>query len=172
MMRKKEFLIITVIIVVILAVIIIMSISNDNTNNEIIKHPMEYEYSFTIDKSLELNSNNLSDIAHATVKLYDSDDKDYYLYLNIENNEFIDKDATIILTITDPIGELITNIDNLTYNESLNGFDITNCIGNYELVSNYLITSNTTQEWEFSVRLINAEDVTESFKASIEFSDK
>ena len=170
MMRKKEFLIITVIIVVILAVIIIMSINNDNTNNEIIKHPMEYEYSFEVDKSLELNSNNLSDTAHATVKLYDSDDKDYYLYLNIENNEFIDKDATIILT--DPSGELITNIDSLTYNESLNGFDITNYIGKYELVSNYLITKNTTQEWEFSVRLINAEDVTESFKASIEFSDK
>lgn len=172
-MRKKETLIISIIVVIILIIIIIMSINNNHKNDNTVKHPDNSEtiYSFAVDKSLELNANNLSNTAHATVKLYDSDDKKYNLYLNIENNAFIDKDATIILTITNPNKEIITNIDNLAYNETLNGFDITNYIGKKKIISDYLITKKTTQEWEFSVRLITHQDITESFKATIEFSE-
>ena len=89
----------------------------------------------------------------------------YYLYLQITNNTFKYSDGTtpeIILTITDPNGNEITSLDNLTYGtyNGVSGFDVTTTTGIFTIANNYEITSNssttyTEHDWNITLTYLN-----------------
>ncbi len=89
----------------------------------------------------------------------------YYLYLQITNNTFKYSDGTtpeIILTITDPNGNEITSLDNLTYGtyNGVSGFDVTTTTGLFAIANNYEITSNssttyTEHDWNITLTYLN-----------------
>ena len=89
----------------------------------------------------------------------------YYLYLQITNNTFKYSDGTtpeIILTITDPNGNEITSLDNLTYGtyNGVSGFDVTTKTGLFAIANNYEITSNssttyTEHDWNITLTYLN-----------------
>ena len=89
----------------------------------------------------------------------------YYLYLQITNNTFNYSDGTtpeIILTITDPNGNEITSLDNLTYGtyNGVSGFDVTTAKGLFAIANNYEITSNssttyTEHDWNITLTYLN-----------------
>ena len=89
----------------------------------------------------------------------------YYLYLQITNNTFKYSDGTtpeIILTITDPNGNEITSLDNLTYGtyNGVSGFDVTTAKGLFNIANNYEITSNssttyTEHDWNITLTYLN-----------------
>ena len=89
----------------------------------------------------------------------------YYLYLQITNNTFKYSDGTtpeIILTITDPNGNEITSLDNLTYGtyNGVSGFDVTTKTGLFAIANNYEITSNssttyTEHNWNITLTYLN-----------------
>ena len=68
--------------------------------------------------------------------------RNYYVYLNIDTNEFIyttdTNETELFLTITDPNGNYITSIDGLTpvTIDDIQGFDITTKIGLIILANN------------------------------------
>ena len=89
----------------------------------------------------------------------------YYLYLQITNNTFKYSDEStpeIILTITDPNGNEITSLDNLTYGtyNGVSGFDVTTATGLFNIANNYEITSNssttyTEHDWNITLTYLN-----------------
>ncbi len=89
----------------------------------------------------------------------------YYLYLQITNNTFKYSDGItpeIILTITDPNGNEITSLDNLTYGtyNGVSGFDVTTKTGLFAIANNYEITSNssttyTEHDWNITLTYLN-----------------
>ena len=89
----------------------------------------------------------------------------YYLYLQITSNTFKYSDGTtpeIILTITDPNGNEITSLDNLTYGtyNGVSGFDVTTKTGLFAIANNYEITSNssttyTEHDWNITLTYLN-----------------
>ena len=89
----------------------------------------------------------------------------YYLYLQITSNTFKYSDGTtpeIILTITDPNGNEITSLDNLTYGtyNGVSGFDVTTAKGLFAIANNYEITSNssttyTEHDWNITLTYLN-----------------
>ena len=89
----------------------------------------------------------------------------YYLYLQITNNTFKYSDGTtpeIILTVTDPNGNEITSLDNLTYGtyNGVSGFDVTTAKGLFAIANNYEITSNssttyTEHDWNITLTYLN-----------------
>ena len=93
----------------------------------------------------------------------------YYIYLNIANNNFIYTQNTttpeLILTINDSSNNEVTSIEGLTYYDSvldnngtvIKGFDITNKIGLLTLVSNHEITAAPSKEekWFITVTFVN-----------------
>ncbi len=92
----------------------------------------------------------------------------YYLYLNIENNTFnysINSDTPeIIMTITDNVGNEVTDLVGLTYvtatgadGNQVKGYDITNKNGLFILFRDREITTTSTKEerWNVKVTFIN-----------------
>ena len=89
----------------------------------------------------------------------------YWVYFTISNNTFIYSDGStpeIILTVTDPDGNPVTNIEDLTYGtfNGVAGFDITTQNGTFAIASDYAITSNsstqaTEQTWNFTLTYLN-----------------
>ncbi len=101
----------------------------------------------------------------------------YFVYFNIPTNTFVYSDGStpeIILTITDPNGSEVTNIDGLTYGtfNGVSGFDITTKTGLFTVANSYTITSNssktaTTQTWNFKLTYLNL-----SFDQSLNFGKR
>ena len=90
--------------------------------------------------------------------------RNYYLYLNITNNDFtyttVEETAELILTITDPDGTELQTLDGYNHVtvEEVTGFDITTANGLITLADNYEISATetpTTQEWNVTVTFIN-----------------
>ena len=89
---------------------------------------------------------------------------DYYLYFNINNNDFIYttdvNTPEIILNITGINGE-VTEVEGLNYvtYDGVSGFDITTKRGEFAIAENFPISvegdSVTTQDWTFTLTLIN-----------------
>ena len=89
----------------------------------------------------------------------------YWVYFTISNNTFIYSDGStpeIILTITDPEGNPVTNIDGLTYGtfNGVSGFDVTVENGVFPIANGYAITSSsstdaTEQKWNFTLTYLN-----------------
>ena len=92
----------------------------------------------------------------------------YDVTLNIESNDFLyttdDANAEILLKVTDPNEDEVTDISGLQYvsvknalGEELHGFDITTESGLYYIAKNYEITSDLEEEhkWNVEVILVN-----------------
>ena len=133
---------------------------------------------FNVNKEISLSINqfnfgpdagNQSDDAVATATLLANNTNDtatytYYVYFRIKSNDYIyttaDQKPEIILTVADPTGAPVTEVEGLTYNQELGGFDITTANGTFAIASAYTITSNssvtpTTQNWNFTATFIN-----------------
>ena len=133
---------------------------------------------FNVNKEISLSINqfnfgvgagNLSDSAVATATLLANNTNNtatytYYVYFRINSNDYIyttaDQKPEIILTVTDPTGAPVTEVEGLTYNQELGGFDITTANGTFAIASAYTITSNssvtpTTQNWNITATFVN-----------------
>ena len=151
------------------------SVTSDTTDN----------LRFNVDKDITFNptqfnvvegGGGLSDsaIGSATLLANSTDNNatyNYYVYFLINSNNYIyttdDNKPEIVLTITDPLDQVVTQVDGLEYVEVTNadgsevkGFDITTKSGLYNVASLYEITSTsstdaTVQEWTFTVTFIN-----------------
>lgn len=105
--------------------------------------------------------------------------KFYYLYLVIEENDFIYTQGSdypeLILNIEKNDGSEISYIYGLYYfdTEDIKGFDVTNKKGVYKIVYNYPIstTSTTTDEWNVKLTFVNY-DKDQSKNAGHTFSVK
>ena len=138
--------------------------------------PDNLQFNVSNDISININqfnfgpdAGNQSDDAVASAKLLANSTNDtatytYYVYFKINNNNYVyttdDQKPEIILTVTDPTGAPVTEVEGLTYNQELGGFDITTANGTFAVASAYTITSNssvtpTTQNWQFSATFIN-----------------
>ena len=120
--------------------------------------------------TLPENGENLVDTTTATAKLLANEtnntaEYNYWVYFTISNNTFIYSDGStpeIILTITDPEGNPVTNIEGLTYGtfNGVSGFDITTQNGTFAIANGYTITSNssteeTNQTWTLTLTYLN-----------------
>ncbi len=133
---------------------------------------------FNVNKEISLSINqfnfgvgdgNQSDSAVATATLLANNTNNtatytYYVYFRINSNDYIyttaDQKPEIILTVADPTGAPVTEVEGLTYNQELGGFDITTANGTFAIASAYTITSNssvtpTTQNWNITATFIN-----------------
>ena len=124
-----------------------------------------------------------STYAKATLKTSKSATANYYVYLNIETNDFEyttdNKTAELILTVTDPSGNELTEINGLNYVtvNDIKGFDVTEASGLIKLVNNHEITSTGTKEetWNVTLTLINldsdqSKNAKKTFKATLDIT--
>ncbi len=98
----------------------------------------------------------------------------YHVYFDVTTNDFVYSHSAdnpeLLLTITDPEGNVITNIEGLTYKtitdastgETISGFDITEYKGIIKVKEDHSIsttssTSGTTQEWSATITFVNLE---------------
>ena len=150
-----------------------VSVDSDETDNLkfAVGDPLSIDATPT---TLPENGENLVDTTTATATLLaNSTNKtatyDYYVYFNIKSNNYTytteGYKPEIVLTITDPEGNLVTELANsdLEYVEAENadgtitkGFDITTASGLINIASLYEIASNsstdaTVQDWTFTV---------------------
>lgn len=112
-------------------------------------------YVVSSNASLKLKANNTNNTA-----IYN-----YNLILNINENTFTyieEGTPEILMTITSPSGDELTNIDGLTYGtfSGVSGFDITTKTGEVILANQYSISSNssnkyTEQEWIIKITYLN-----------------
>lgn len=126
---------------------------------------------------------NITGSTNATASLIANDagieaSFNYYVYLNIKTNEFVytteNEEAELILTITGPNGE-VKELEGLTYNSDLGGFDITTQKGLITIANNYEIkATNTTSvhDWTITITLVNLNSDQElntgkNFKANV-----
>ena len=83
----------------------------------------------------------------------------YNVYFIIDENNFEyttqDGKTELLLNVTDPNGNEVTNITGLVYREG--GFDITTRTGGFLISADYIIETNSTitQNWQVSVTLVN-----------------
>ena len=120
--------------------------------------------------TLPENDANLVDESVATATLLanstnDTAEYSYYVYFTISNNTFTYTDGStpeIILTVTGPDGNPVTNIEGLTYGtfNGVAGFDVTTQNGTFTVASNYAITASsstdaTKHNWTFTLTYLN-----------------
>ena len=89
----------------------------------------------------------------------------YYAGIIIYNNTFVKttSSAELILTVTDPSGNVVTtSSDSLNYVtvNGVSGFDVTGLTGAFNIVTNQAIsttssTTGTTQTWTFTLTFVN-----------------
>ena len=133
--------------------------------------------SFSVGKSIALTADqtsfasgkgNVTGSTTATALLTANDatneaTEHYYLYFNITNNPFIyttsSNSAELLLTITDPTGTIVTELDGMNYVTSggASGFDITTYTGPIKIADYYEISAspNKTDNWKVGVTLVN-----------------
>ena len=186
-MKKKALLGITVIFFVVLVIgatyAYFQSDTSDSKSTDVkITTNTSDTLSFSVGSTLQFSADqftfteggkNASDITTATAILTannktNSATEHYYIYLNIEFNNFeYCKDSTkpeLLLTITSPDGESVTSINGLEYKtvsngagDSISGFDVTTKNGLVTLVNNKEIstTSRKSEEWKFEITFVN-----------------
>ena len=186
--KKKRMVIIVSVLVVFIGIsfaYVVAQISGSAIGNANVTADTADNLDFSIDKDINLNptqfnvtegGGGLSDTATGTASLLANSTNDtatytYYVYFNIKSNNYTytteDNKPEIVLTITDPTGQPVTEVSGLTYvtaqnadGTTVSGFDITTKSGLYNIISNYEITSNsstnaTEQDWVFTVTFIN-----------------
>ena len=88
----------------------------------------------------------------------------YYVYFNIENNTFIytlgEDKPELILTVTRPDGNEVTEISGLTHttvqdreNKSISGFDVTTTNGLITIANKKTITATPSKEEQYTLKL-------------------
>ncbi len=154
-----------------------VNVTSDTTDN----------LTFSVSKDISLNptqfnvtegGGGLSDTAVGTASLLANSTNNtfsttYYVYFNINSNNYIytteDQKPEIVLTITDPNNNPVTELPNndLTYvtaenadGTAVSGFDITIASGLFNIATLYPISSTsstdpTVQNWTFTVTFIN-----------------
>ncbi len=188
MNEKKKSLILTIIAVVTLIVFcgvatfayFVAQGGNDVTKNINVTTNTTDRLTFTIGSDISLTANqedfgqgmgNKSGSTTASAILVANNSTNtatehYYLYLNIINNNFEyttqEETAELILTITDPQGQKLTELNGYKYVTvgDVSGFDITTKNGLITIADSYEITStNTTigetQEWGITITFAN-----------------
>ena len=188
--KKKRLIIIVSVLVVFIGVTlayVVGQISDGAIGKANVTADTTDNLQFSVDKDISLNptqfnvtegGGGLSDTAVGTATLLANSTNEtatftYYVYFNIKSNDYTytteDYKPEIVLTITDPEGNLVTELANsdLEYVEAENadgtitkGFDITTASGLINIASLYEITSNsstdaTVQDWTFTVTFIN-----------------
>lgn len=186
-MKKKGLLVITVIFFTIIVIgatyAYFQSDTSDSKSTDVrITTNTSDTLSFSVGSALQFSADqftfteggkNASDTTTATALLTannktNSATEHYYIYLNIEFNNFeYCKDSTkpeLLLTITSPDGESVTSINGLEYKtvsngagDSISGFDVTTKNGLVTLVNNKEIstTSRKSEEWKFEITFVN-----------------
>ena len=146
-----------------------VSVDSDETDNLkfAVGDPLSIDATPT---TLPENGENLVDTTTATATLLANSTNNtaeypYWVYFTISNNTFVYSDGStpeIILTVTDPEGNPVTNIDGLTYGtfNGVAGFDVTAQNGKFIVANGYTITSNsstdaTEQTWNFTLTYLN-----------------
>ena len=146
-----------------------VTLSSDETDNLdfVLGDPLSIDATPT---TLPENGENLTDTTTATAVLLANSTNEtanysYWVYFTISSNTFIYSDGStpeIILTVTDPEGNPVTNIDGLTYGtyNGVAGFDVTTKYGMFTVASDYAITANssttaTEQTWTFTLTYLN-----------------
>ena len=183
--KKKRLIVIVSVLVVFIGVTlayVVGQISDGAIGNANVTADTTDNLEFSVDKDVSLNPTQFNvtegggGLSDATL-LANSTNKtatyDYYVYFNIKSNNYTytteDNKPEIVLTITDPEGNLVTKLanNNLEYVEAENadgtitkGFDITTASGLINIANLYEITSNsstnaTVQDWTFTVTFIN-----------------
>ena len=186
--KKKRLIIIISVLVVFIGITlayVVGQISDGAIGNANITADTTDNLQFSVDKDINLNptqfnvvegGGGLSDTATGTATLLANSTNDiatfnYYVYFNIRSNNYTytteDYKPEIVLTITDPTGQPVTEVSGLSYvtaqnadGSEVSGFDITTKSGLINIASNYEITSNsstdaTEQNWIFTVTFIN-----------------
>ena len=186
-MKKKVLLVITVIFFIVLVIgatyAYFQSDTSDSKSTDVkITTNTSDTLSFSVGSSLQFSADqftfteggkNVSGTTTATALLTannktNSATEHYYIYLNIEFNNFeYCKDSTkpeLLLKITNPDGESVTSINGLEYKtvsngagDSISGFDVTTKNGLVTLVNNKEIstTSRKSEEWKFEITFVN-----------------
>ena len=187
-MDKKTRVLLLVIGVLIVAVgvtlaYVIAQISTGINNTDVLADTSD-KLVFSIDKNISLNptqfnvtegGGGLSDTSIGTASLIANSTTNravynYYIYFQITSNNYVytteDEKAEIVLTVTDPNGEIVKEASDLKFVSAENadgtvveGFDITTETGLFT-IDMFSITSQssevaTIQEWEFTVTFIN-----------------
>lgn len=151
------------------------SIISDTTDN--LKFNVDKDISLSINReNFGIGDGNVSDTSIATTTLLANSTTNnatytYYVYFRILNNEYdyttTEQLPEIVLAITNPNGEEVTEVEGLDYVDAINadgtvvsGFDITNKTGLFEIALEYPIeaTSSTTEtihNWTFTATFIN-----------------
>ncbi len=114
------------------------------------------------------NMGNLAEETFASASLRVSNTElesvyQYNLSLEISDNNFeyttVEETAELLLTITDPNGNPVTNIAGLEYVKvgDVSGFDITTKTGSYQIANAYEIRTYTQAEhiWNVTVTFVN-----------------
>ena len=146
-----------------------VSVDSDETDNLkfAVGDPLSIDATPT---TLPENGENLVDTTTATATLLANSTNNtaeypYWVYFTISNNTFVYSDGStpeIILTVTDPEGNPVTNIEGLTYGtfNGVAGFDVTTQNGTFTVANGYTITSSsstdaTEQTWNFTLTYLN-----------------
>ena len=157
-----------------------VSVDSDETDNLkfAVGDPLSIDATPT---TLPENGENLVDTTTATATLLANStnttaEYSYWVYFTISNNTFVYSDGStpeIILTVTDPEGNPVTNIDGLTYGtfNGVAGFDVTTQNGTFTVANGYTITSSsstdaTVQTWNFTLTYLN-----QSYDQSVNFGN-
>ena len=111
--------------------------------------------------------------------------RNYYVYLDITSNNFeyttAEQTAELILTITDPDDQEVTNLSGYNYVTvgDVKGFDITTTNGLITLADNYEITSTSTvtQTWNVTITFVNLDsdqnaNTGKSFNATLKIQEE
>ena len=185
--KNNKLLSITGILIIGLILVLIFRITyaffapviNEALGNVVVDSATVDKFSFNLGDALKVDATpttlpeagtNLVKSTTATASLTANSTKNtatmnYYVYFQIPENTFVYSDGStpeIILTIKNPNGTEVTNIDGLTYGtfNGVSGFDITTYKGLITVANNYEITSKsskeaTNQEWQFTVTYLN-----------------
>lgn len=182
--NKKENIRKYIIVIILLLIVIVLSITaaylyagitiDDAQLSANFSERATFNFSKTGDLEMEVNEFNLtnggdhlSQSVTLTAQLISPEiyTEDYYVYLNIKQNEYIytseSETAELIIKILDPLGDEITSIPGLTYTtvDGISGFDITTKTGKYEVDADYLITTINTDpvehDWVFTLYFMN-----------------
>lgn len=148
---------------------------NDITLNTDLTDVFDFEIgeALTIDVTptiLPENGENLTSSSYARATLLANTTNNYaeysyWVYFIISDNTFVYSDGTspeVILSVTDPDGNPVTNIAGLTYGtfNGVSGFDVTAQNGVFAVANDYTIVSNsntdkTEQTWNFTLTYLN-----------------
>ena len=199
MKNKKTYLIIIVILLVLVVVGVTFAFfqaqgdKNASANVNVKTEDMD-SLVFSVGDKINVSANQFdfgskagnkvgSTYAKATLKTSKSATANYYVYLNIETNDFEyttdNKTAELILTVTDPSGNELTEINGLNYVtvNDIKGFDVTEANGLIKIVNNREITSTGIKEetWNVTLTFINldsdqAKNAKKTFKATLDIT--